>query len=700
MTSSYFVIAILTMSLSLPGAETAVHPPVAPKIRKEMTINGDTRVDNYFWLRDRSNPEVIRYLEEENAYTNAVMKPLEPLREKLYGEILGRVKQTDLSVPYRLDDYYYYTRTEEGKQYPIYCRKKGSLGAPEEVILDANALAGGYKYFQMGNFAVSPSHQLLAYSTDTTGNETYTLRVKDLTTGKLLSDSIPNTYYSMAWAADNKTFFYTILDEAKRPFKVFRHELGTAEDTLVYHEPDARFNLTIDKSKSREFVFIDIRSSVSSETRFLKADQPKGQFEVLVPRKQEVEYSVSHHGDTFFVTTNDGAKNFRLVQVPVKDPSGSAPREVIAERPGVTLEGTEAFANHLVIIEREDGLIHLRVRRFSDSAEHYVSFPEPVYTALPVQNVEYKTNALRFNYTSLVTPSSVYDYDMDSKQRDLKKQQEVLGGYDPSLYTTERVYAVASDGVKVPISLVRRKTTARDGKAPMLLYAYGAYGIPTEPTFNSDRLSLLDRGFMFAIAHIRGGGDLGKQWHDQGKLLVKRNTFTDFVAAAEYLIENKYTSADRLAISGGSAGGLLMGAVTNMRPDLFRVVVAKVPFVDVLSTMLDPTLPLTVIEYEEWGNPEEKKYYEYMRTYSPYDNVEAKRYPVMLVTGGLNDPRVSYWEPAKWVAKLRATKKDDNLLLLKMNMGAGHGGPSGRYERMKETAFDYAFIMNALGIKQ
>jgi oligopeptidase B len=688
------------MTLSAFAADTLPAPPVARIVPKEMGINGDKRVDNYFWLRDRNNPEVIRYLEAENAYTAAKMKPVEGLREKLYGEILGRVKETDLSVPYRLDDYFYYTRTEKGKQYATYCRKKGSLEAPEEILLDANELAAGQKFFAIGNFAVSPNHKLLAYSTNTTGNETYTLQVKDLSAGKLLPDSIPDTYYSLAWAADNKTFFYTVLDEAKRPYKVFRHELGSAKDTLVYHEQDARFNLELDRTRSREFIFIGITSSLTSEVRYIRADQPRATFEPVVPRQQEVEYTVSHHGDSFFITTNDGAKSFRLMQAPVRRPSKTNWKEVIPERPGVTILSTEAFRDYLVILERDNGLVRMRVRKFQDGSEHYVDFPEPVYSASPAQNAEYKTNLLRFNYTSLVTPLSVFDYDMESRRRELKKRQEVLGGYDPAQYSSERIYAIAADGVKVPISLVYRKGTARDGKAPMLLYAYGSYGIPTEPAFSSDRLSLLDRGFIFALAHIRGGGDLGKLWHDDGKLLKKRNTFTDFIAAADYLVQQEYTSPDRLAIMGGSAGGLLMGAVTNMRPELFRVVIAKVPFVDVLSTMLDPTLPLTVTEFEEWGNPEEKKSYDYMRTYSPYDNVEAKRYPIMLVTGGLNDPRVSYWEPAKWVAKLRATKKDQNTLLLKMNMGAGHGGPSGRYERMKETAFDYAFILQAFGMTE
>jgi oligopeptidase B len=688
------------MSVSVLAADAALTPPVAKVIPKEISINGDRRIDNYFWLRDKTNPDVIKYLEAENEYTNAVMKPLEPLRDKLYGEILGRVKETDLSVPYRLDDYFYYTRTEKGKQYSIYCRKKGDLDAPEEVLLDANELAAGHDYFAIGNFSVSPNHKLLAFSTNTTGDETYTLQVKDLTTGKLLPDSIPDTYYTMAWAADNKTFFYTVLDAAKRPYKVLRHELGSRKETLVYHEKDARFNLRLDKTKSREFILIEITSSLTSETRFLAADRPRGDFEPVIPRRQDIEYTVSHHGDSFYITTNDGAKTFRLMRAPVKSPSSSNWQEVIPQRPAVTLLGTDAFADDLVIMERENGLIRLRVRKFADGSEYYVDFPEPVYSVFPTNNFEYKTSLLRFSYTSLVTPPSVYDFDMVTRKRELKKQQEVLGGYDPAQYTSERVYATAQDGARVPISLVYRKGTAIDGKAPMFLYAYGSYGVPTEPTFNSDRLSLLDRGFIFAIAHIRGGGDLGRPWHDDGKLLNKRNTFTDFIAAADYLVRNNYTSSDRLAVMGGSAGGLLMGAVTNMRPDLFRVVIAKVPFVDVLNTMLDPTLPLTVTEYEEWGNPEQKEYYAYMRTYSPYDNVEPKRYPTMLVTGGLNDPRVSYWEPAKWVAKLRATKKDDNLLLLKMNMGAGHGGPSGRYERMKETAFDYAFVLRAFDMAE
>lgn len=674
-----------------------MNPPQAKAVPHEITVHGDTRVDNYFWLRDRSDPEVTRYLEAENAHTESVMNPATALRETLYKEILGRIQETDLSVPVRRDDYYYYTRTEQGKQYAIYCRKKALLDAAEELLLDANLLAAGHSYFQLGNFSVSPDHRLLAYSTDMTGDEAFKIEVKDLDTGELLTDAIPNTYYGLEWAADNKTFFYVTLDAARRPYKVFRHHLGIATDALVYHEEDARFNLGIAKTKSRAFLMIDISSAITTEVRLLRADDPAGAFDVVLPRRNDIEYGISHHDNRLFITINDIARTFRLVQAPLDNPADQSKwREIIAARPDVTLEGTEAFRDHLLIVERQNGLNKFRIRRFSDDAEHYVEFPESVYSAGPTGNVEFKTNILRFTYTSLVTPPSVFDYNMDTRERELKKQMPVLGGYDSSHYETQRIYATAPDGVQVPISLVYKKELVhRDGGAPLLMYGYGAYGHSSEPGFSSDRLSLLDRGFVFAIAHVRGGGDLGKPWHDAGKLLNKCNTFTDFVACAECLIAQNYTSRDRFAIIGGSAGGLLMGAVANMRPDLFKTVVAKVPFVDVLNTMLDPTLPLTVSEFEEWGNPEDKQYYEYICDYSPYDKVAAREYPTMLVTAGLNDPRVSYWEPAKWVAKLRALKTDTNVLLLKTNMGSGHFGASGRYERIKETAFDYAFILTA-----
>ena len=687
------------MTLSIKAADTTMHPPVAKIVPKTMSLNGDTRVDNYFWLRDRNDPDTIKYLEDENRYTESVMKHTDRLQSKLYSEILGRIKQTDLSVPTKRGNYFYYTRTEEGKQYPIYCRKRGSLDAKEEVLLDGNVMAEGKKYFRVGNFVSSPNHRLLAYSVDYAGDEAYTIHVKDLVTGKLLADEIPNTYYSLEWGNDNATFFYTVLDEAKRPYKVFRHSLGVKKDTLIYHETDERFTVELAKTSSRAYILINIGSSVTSEVRYVSADRPKGKFQIILPRVQETEYDVTHHGDSFFIRTNDGAKTFRVVEVPVKDPSKPNWKEVLPARPDVTVEGVLAFKDYFVTEERDRGLSKIRIQNFNTGQVHYIDFPEPVYTAGFGANAEYDTKVLRFTYTSLVTPNSVFDYNMDTRERELKKQQEVLGGYDPSKYQSERIYATAPDSVKVPISLVYKKGLVQNGKAPMLLYAYGSYGISTDPTFSSDRLSLLDRGFVYAIAHIRGGADLGKPWHEDGRMLKKKNTFTDFIVSAEHLIAEKYTSADRLAIMGGSAGGLLMGAVTNMRPDLFAVVVAMVPFVDALNTGLDASLPLTVGEYEEWGNPNDKQYYEYIKSYAPYENVAAKQFPNILVTAGLNDPRVSYWEPAKWTAKLRAAKKDNHLLLLKTNMGSGHFGPSGRYEHIKETAFNYAFILDVLGIE-
>jgi oligopeptidase B len=687
------------MTVSILAADSMIQPPVAKTVPHQMTVLGDTRVDNYFWLRDRKDPDTINYLEDENRYTEAIMKSTDGLQTKLYAEMLGRIKQTDLSVPLKRDDYFYYTRTEEGKQYPIYCRKHGSLDAKEEVLLDGNVMAEGKKYFRIGNFVPSPNHRLLAYSVDFEGDEAYTIRVKNLDTGALLPDEIPNTYYSLEWGSDNATFFYTILDPAKRPFKVFRHTLSVKKDPLVYHETDERFTVELSKTLSRAYILINIGSSLTSEVRYVSADKPKGKFQVVLPRVHETEYDITHHGGSFFIRTNDGAKTFRVVEAPVKDPSKPNWKEVLPARPDVTVERATAFKDDLVIEERDRGLTKIRIVDFANHHTHYIDFPDPVYTAGLGGNAEFDTKIVRFNYTSLVSPNSVFDYHMETHARELKKQQEVLGGYDSSQYQSERVYATAPDGVKVPISLVYKKGLVKNGKAPMLLYGYGAYGISIDPTFASDRLSLLDRGFVYAIAHIRGGGDLGKPWHEDGRILKKMNTFTDFIACAEYLIAEKFTSPDRLAIMGGSAGGLLMGAVTNMRPDLFALVVAMVPFVDSLNTMLDASLPLTVGEYEEWGNPNEEKYYEYMKSYAPYEHVVSKKYPNILITAGLNDPRVSYWEPAKWTAKLRALKSDHNVLLLKTNMGSGHFGASGRYEHLKETAFNYAFILNTLGVQ-
>lgn len=696
-------LALCIMSIALDEAVNAetVKPPVAKIIPKIDTVNGFVRKDNYFWLRNRENPDVISYLQAENKYTEAVMKPTDSLQAKLYKEMLSHIKETDLSVPEKIDDYYYYTRTEEGKQYPIHCRKKGSLDAPEEVLLDVNQLAAGHGYMRVGVFRASPNHQLLAYSTDTSGSETFTLYVKDLSSGQLLADQIPNTSYSVEWANDNKTLFYNTLDEAKRPYKLFRHTLGAdpKADLLVYHEPDEAYFLDLSKTRSKQYLLMNLSSNTTSEVRYLNADDPNGEFKIIHPRQHEMEYSVDHHGDKFYIVTNDNAKNFKLVEAPVSDPSKANWKEVLPHRTDVKVDGVDAFKDHLVVYERKGGLKQLRIMNFANSNFYYVDFPEPAYNVSPSGNPEFNTNILRFNYTSLITPSSVFDYNMDTRQRELKKQTEVLGGYDPKLYQSERISAKAADGTEIPISLVYKKGMVRNGKNLCYLYGYGSYGISMDPSFNSNRLSLLDRGFIFAIAHIRGGGEMGRYWYEDGKLLHKKNTFTDFIACAEHLIKEKYTSSNRLVISGGSAGGLLMGAVTNMRPDLFRVVVAKVPFVDVVNTMLDASIPLTVTEYEEWGNPNKKEYYDYMMAYSPYDNVQAKSYPNMLITGGLNDPRVAYWEPSKWTAKLRAKKKGNNLLILKMNMGAGHGGSSGRYDYLKEIAFEYSFIFDVFGIK-
>jgi len=656
--------------------------------------------DPYTWLREKDNPEVFEFLNAENRRTEAVMQSTAALQEKLYQEIVGRVKETDLSVPVWHGGYFYYTRTGKGRQYTIYCRKRGSLDAAEEVLLDANELAEGHSYFRIGVYQPSPNHQLLAYSTDVEGDEVYTVRIKDLATCQLLPDCLPGAGAALEWANDNRTFFYTTLDPAKRPDKVYRYRLGGDASTLIFHEPDQRFHVELAKSKSQDYVFIDVNSQVTSEYRYLSAAEPAGEFRVLLPRRQEVEYSVAHHGTCFYIRINDAGKNFRLVKVPVAEPVEGNFLEVCAHRDAVYLEAVDAFRDHLVLLEREHGLRGISIEHLGTGEQHRVSFDEPVYTVGLGANPEFDTSQLRFTYTSLVMPPSVFDYDMDRRTRELKKRTEVLGGYDPADYVSERRFATAPDGARVPISLVYKSGLVRDGQAPALLYGYGAYGHSSDPVFASDRLSLLDRGFVYAIAHIRGGSEMGRPWYEDGKLLRKKNSFTDFIACAGFLIDERYSSPQRLAILGGSAGGLLIGAVLNLRPDLFHAAVAKVPFVDVLNTMLDASLPLTVTEYEEWGNPAEAGFYEYIRGYSPYDNVEPKPYPNLLITAGLNDPRVSYWEPAKWFARLRATKQGDRLLLLKTNMGAGHFGASGRYERFRETAFDYAFILKTMGITE
>lgn len=675
-------------------------PPVAKKVPKVDVYHGERRVDDYFWLRDKQNPDVAAYLEAENAYADAVMAPTQGFQERLYAELLGRIQETDLSVPYREGAFFWYSRTEQGKQYPILCRKAGSLEAPEQVTLDVNELAAGKPFMSLGAYAPSDDGRLLAYSTDDTGFREYRLHVKDLATGELLPERIDKVV-TVAWAADGRTLFYTVEDAAKRSHRLYRHEVGaTGADELVYEEADERFGVYVGRSRSGAYLFLAAASHTTSEVRFLRADAPREAWTLVAEREADHEYDVEHHGERFLVRTNDRGRTFRLVSAPVATPGREHWREEVPLRPEVMLEAVDAFREFLVLHEREAGLPHLRVTEVATGATHRIEMPEPAYDAFPSGNRVYDTATLRFSYESLVTPSSVFDYDMRSRERVLLKQQPVLGGYDASRYASERIAATAPDGTAVPISLVYRRDLPRDGSARGYLYGYGSYGLSMPIGFRSSRLSLLDRGFVYAIAHVRGGGDLGKPWHDAGRMRNKRNTFTDFVACAEHLIAQRYTAADRLVIEGGSAGGLLMGAVVNLRPELFRVVVSKVPFVDVVNTMMDASLPLTAGEWEEWGDPRQPEDYEYMKSYCPYTNLEAKAYPAMLVRTAFHDSQVMYWEPAKYVARLRTLKSDANVLLLKTNMAAGHGGASGRYDALRETAFDYAFVLGQLGITE
>ncbi|MBD2212507.1 S9 family peptidase [Nostoc linckia FACHB-104] len=675
-------------------------PPVADKHPEVLELHGDRRIDNYFWLRDVDNPQVIAYLEAENSYTAAMMQHTEALQTKLYNEMLARIKETDLSVPYRKDNYYYYLRTEEGKDYPIYCRKKDNLSAPEEILLDENALAKEHEFFSLGVFDISPNHQILAYSVDTSGSEQYTLFFLDLTTNQLLSETIPDTYFSFAWANDNKTVFYTKIDDANRPYQLFRHTLGTSPDAdvLLYEEADELYHLYVDKTRSQAYILMSLRSSITTEVHYLDANHPQGNWQLIHPRTTGMEYDVDHHSDYFYIVTNDEATNFKLIKTLVASPSKENWQTVIPHQEDVLLTGISLFANHLVIYERKGGLETARVQNLTTGEESNITFPEPTYEFYEGNNPEFNTTILRFHYTSFITPQSVFDYNMETQQRELKKETEVLGGYDRTQYQSEWLMATAEDGTKIPISIVYKQGIKKDSQNPLLLTGYGAYGSSYPATFSSNRLTLLDRGIVFAIAHIRGGEEMGRKWYEDGKFLQKKNTFTDFIACAEYLIDEKWTASDRLIITGGSAGGLLMGAVMNLRPELFKAVVAHVPFVDVVTTILDTSLPLSAMEWEEWGNPNDPVYYDYMKSYSPYDNVEAKDYPDMLITAGLNDSRVKYWEPAKWTAKLRELKTDNNILLLKTNMGAGHSGASGRYESLRELAFEYAFILDRLGL--
>jgi oligopeptidase B len=675
-----------------------VQPPVAKRVPKADEVHSDRRVDDYAWLREKDDPEVRAYLEAENAYADAVMKPAEPFQAALYAEMLARIKETDTRVPHRKGEHLYYSRTEQGKQYPLYCRKRGTLEAPEAVTLDLNALAEGKTFMALGAYQASDDGRLLAYSTDDTGFRQYTLFVKDLTTGAVV-ERVAQKVGSVAWVADSRTLFYTVEEEStKRQYRLYRHRLGSGAHDLVYEEPDLAFNLGVFRTRSGGFVVLGAGSLTTSEARVLAADRPEDGWRLVAPRVAEQEYDVEHHGGDFYIRANDRGRNFRLVKAPVEAPGREGWEEVVPHRTDVMLEAVDAFRDHLVLSEIEGGLPQLRVIDLRDGATHRVAFPEPAYSLFPEANLEFDTSVFRYGYQSLVTPASVYDYDLEKRTATLLKRTEVLGGYDPERYASERIWATAPDGVRVPISLVHRKGVKRDGSAPLHLAGYGAYGFPLPVTFSSNRVSLLDRGVVAALAHVRGGEEMGKAWHDEGRMMKKRNTFTDFIACAEHLLDEGYGARGRVVISGGSAGGLLMGAVVNLRPDLFGAVVSLVPFVDVINTMLDESLPLTVGEFEEWGNPKRRDEYEYMKSYCPYTNLERKAYPPMLVRTSLNDSQVMYWEPAKYVAKLRTLKTDAKVLLLKTNMGAGHGGASGRYDALRETALDYAFMLWQMGL--
>jgi oligopeptidase B len=692
------VLLVATLAPATLAQNGNSQPPIAKKVPHTTEIHGYTLKDDYFWLREKKNPEVLKYLEAENAYTEEVMKPTKEFQEVLYKEMLGHIKQTDLSVPSRIGEYYYYSRTEEGKQYPYMCRKKGSLEAKEEVLLDLNKLAEGHSFLGLGGYNVSNDGNLLAYSTDTTGYRQYTLHVKDLRSGTTLKESIERAG-SVVWANDNKTLFYTTEDQvSKRSDKFWRHVVGSDKNDLIYEEKDELFDLGAARSLDKKMVFLGSYAKTTRELRYLSADNPTGEFKVIMPRQDGHEYDVDHYNGLFYITTNKNAKNFRVVTAPINDPSEKNWKTFIAHNPKVKIDGLTTFANHLVVSEKEGGLNHLRVIDMKTGQSHRIATDESDYALFLAGNPEFNTTTVRFNYQSMVTPSSVYDYDLNTRQRKLLKQQEVLGGYDAKNYEAKRIWAVARDATKVPVSIVYKKGVKFDGTAPMLLYAYGSYGASMAPTFSSSRLALLDRGVIYALAYIRGGGELGEEWREQGRMLNKLNTFYDFIDCADYLVKNKYTSSDRLVIQGGSAGGLLVGAVTNMRPDLFKAVVAQVPFVDVMNTMLDASLPLTTSEYTEWGNPNEKAAFDYMIKYSPYDNIAAKNYPALLVQVSLNDSQVPYWEGTKFLARLRAMKTDKNPLLLKANLGAGHGGASGRYDALRETAFTYSFVLWQMGI--
>ena len=697
--SDLFVV-VSGVALLTSCAPTESVAPVAEKRPHELEAHGDVRIDDYYWLRERSNPEVLAYLEAENTYTAAVMAPTEELQAQLFEELTNRIQPDDSTVPALFDGYYYYKRYEEDLEYPIHCRREGSLEAPEEIILDVNQVAEGHDFCSVRGVAVSPDTRLLAWAVDTVGRRKYTIRVTDLQTGEALTDVIPEVTGNLVWANDSRTVLYARQDpETLRSYQIYRHRLGTqpSEDVLVYEETDPIFSVSVWKTRSERYIFIESEQTLASEFRFLDADDPTGELRMIAPREREVEYSVSHVGDRFIIRTNLDAENFRLMEAPVANPGRENWRELIPGRDDVFLQGVEVFSDFMVVTERRDGLRHLRIIPWDGGEEYEIEFDEPTYVTWVDENEEMETTTLRFGYSSLNTPESIYDLDLLTHERRLMKREQVRGGFDPANYVVDRLWAPARDGVQVPISLVYRNGVALDGSNPLLLYAYGSYGSSMESWFKPAVVSLLDRGFVYAIAHVRGGQELGRPWYEDGKLLHKKNTFTDFIDCGQYLVEEGYTAPERLFAMGGSAGGLLMGAVSNMAPELFAGIIANVPWVDVVTTMLDDDVPLTTAEFDEWGDPKQLEYYDYMLSYSPYDNVTATNYPAMLVTTALEDSQVQYFEPAKWVAKLRAMKTDDNPLLLKTEMAAaGHGGVSGRFKKYHETALEYAFMLEVL----
>jgi oligopeptidase B len=697
--SVLFVVA-LGLALLMSCAPTEPVAPVVEKIPHELEAHGDVRIDDYYWLRERSNPEVLAYLEAENTYTAAVMAPTEELQAELFKELTNRIQPDDSTVPALFDGYYYYKRYEKDLEYPIHCRREGSLEAPEEIILDVNRVAEGHDFCSVRGMAVSPDTRLLAWAVDTVGRRKYTIRVTDLETGEALTDVIPEVTGNLVWANDNRTLFYARQDpETLRSYQIYRHRLGTqpSEDVLVYEETDPIFSVSVWKTRSERYIFIESEQTLASEFRFLDADDPTGELRMIAPRERDVEYSVSHVGDRFIIRTNLDAENFRLMEAPVANPGRENWRELIPGRDDVFLQGVEVFSDFMVVTERRDGLRHLRIIPWDGGEEYEIEFDEPAYVTWVDENEEMETTTLRFGYSSLNTPESIYDLDLLTHERRLMKREQVRGGFDPVNYVVDRLWAPARDGVQVPISLVYRTGVALDGSNPLLLYAYGSYGSSMESWFKPAVVSLLDRGFVYAIAHVRGGQELGRQWYENGKLLHKKNTFTDFIDCGRFLVEEGYTAPERLFAMGGSAGGLLMGAVSNLAPELFAGIIADVPWVDVVTTMLDEDIPLTTSEFDEWGDPNQREYYDYMLSYSPYDNVEAKAYPAMLVLTALEDSQVQYFEPAKWVAKLRAMNTGDNPLLLKTEMAAaGHGGVTGRFKRYHETALKYAFMLEIL----